>query len=116
MSSPKDDRKIQTVSGKGSVQVRRGARRQFPVCRRHRGSAALEYGGSHSAVKTVVELTGANERAVKNWFQANNGPSGEFLIALCRHSDHALETVLLMSGREEPVKAKKFIGRNFGRC
>jgi len=60
-------------------------------------------------VKTVVGLTGANERAVKNWFQAKNGPSGEFLIALCRHSDHVLETVLLMSGREEQVKAKKFI-------
>jgi hypothetical protein len=31
-------------------------------------------------VKTVVGLTGANERAVKNWFQAKNGPSGEFLM------------------------------------
>ena len=69
-------------------------------------------------MKTVVGLTSANERAVKNWFQAKNGPSGEFLIALCRHSDHALETVLLMSGREEQVKRRSSLTRrrNFGRC
>jgi hypothetical protein len=43
-------------------------------------AAALhrEYGATHAAVKTVVGLTGANERAVKNWFKAKNGPSGEF--------------------------------------
>lgn len=43
---------------------------------------------------------------------------GEFLIALCRHSDHALETVLLMSGREEQVKRRSSLTRrrNFGRC
>ena len=58
-------------------------------------AAALrrEYGGTHAAVKTVVALTGANERAVKNWFDAKNGPSGEFLIALCAHSDEVLRDV-----------------------
>ena len=68
-----------------------------------------EYGGTHAAIKTVVALTGANERAVKNWFDAKNGPSGEFVIALCAHSDEVLETFLLMSGRREHVKAKKIV-------
>jgi len=68
-----------------------------------------EYGGTHAAVKTVVALTGANERAVKNWFDAKNGPSGEFVIALCAHSDEVLETFLHMAGRTEHVKAKKVV-------
>jgi len=28
----------------------------------------------------------------QEWFEAKNGPNGEFLIALCRHSDQVLET------------------------
>jgi hypothetical protein len=67
-----------------------------------------EYGGTRAAIKTIVTLTGANERAVKNWFGGLNGPSGEFLIALCRHSVHVLETVLLLAGRDELITAKKF--------
>jgi len=65
------------------------------------------HGGTHAAIKTVVALTGANERSVKNWFDAKNGPSGESLIALCSHSDEVLETFLLMAGRTEQLKAKR---------
>lgn len=68
-----------------------------------------EFDHTHAAVKTVVALTGANERAVRNWFDAKNGPNGEFLIALCRHSDQVLETFLLLAGRTEHVKAKKVV-------
>jgi len=68
-----------------------------------------EYGGTHAAIKTVVALTGANERSVKNWFDAKNGPSGEFIIALCSHSDEVLETFLLMAGRTQHVQAKKVV-------
>jgi hypothetical protein len=56
---------------------------------------------------TNCNCTGA--RAVKNWFEAKNGPSGEFLIVLCRHSDSVLETLLRMAGREEQLKSKKLI-------
>jgi hypothetical protein len=72
-------------------------------------AAALhrEYDGTRSKVKTVVALTGANERAVKNWFEARNAPSGEFLVELCRHSDEVLSTFLLLAGRREQVKARK---------
>ena len=66
-----------------------------------------EYDGTRSAIKTVVGLTGANERAVKNWFEARNAPSGEFLIELCRHSDEVLSTFLLLAGRQEQVRARK---------
>jgi membrane protein required for beta-lactamase induction len=68
-----------------------------------------EYDGTRSAVKTVVALTGANERAVKNWFDAKNAPSGEFLIELCRHSDEVLSTFLLLAGRREQVTAGRLV-------
>src|SRR5215510_875847 len=66
-----------------------------------------EFDHTHAAVKTVVALTGANERAVRNWFEAKNGPNGEFLIALCRHSDQVLETFLLLAGRRDHLRARK---------
>jgi len=68
-----------------------------------------EFDHTHAAVKTVVALTGANERAVRNWFDAKNGPNGEFLIALCRHSNEVLETFLLLAGRNDHVKARKLV-------
>ena len=101
MSLTKKDRIIRSVSG---ITIPQGG---FAYAI----AAALrsEYGSTHAAVKTVVALTGANERAVKNWFAAKNAPSGEFLVALCRHSDEVLEAVLLMAGREKQVKAKKIV-------
>jgi hypothetical protein len=68
-----------------------------------------QYDETHAAVKTVVEVTGANERAVRNWFEAKNGPSGEYLIVLCRHSDEVFETVLRLAGRVEHLKARKLL-------
>ena len=68
-----------------------------------------EFDGTRSAIKTVGALTGANERAVKNWFEAKNAPSGEFLIELCRHSDEVLATFLLLAGRHEQIKAQRLV-------
>ena len=68
-----------------------------------------EFDQTHAAIKTVVALTGANERAVRNWFDAKNGPNGEFLIALCRHSNLVLETFLSLAGRTEHLKARKLV-------
>jgi hypothetical protein len=101
MSLTKKDRIIRSVSGTS-----------FPSGRFAGAVAAAlhrEYGETHAAIKTVVELTGANERAVKNWFDAKNAPSGEFVIALCRHSNEVFETFLLMAGRVEHVKAKRIV-------
>ena len=61
--------------------------------------------GCTAGLKIVVQLTGANERTVRNWFDAKNGPSGELLVALCRHSDEVLATVLTLAGRELHVRA-----------
>ncbi len=110
MSRTKKDRKIQSDSGKtfqpGSKSARLGA-----------GGFALaiatalqkDFGGTRRGIKTIAGLTTANERAVKNWFDGRNGPSGEFLIALCRHSDQVLETVLILADRRELVTAKTFV-------
>jgi hypothetical protein len=59
------------------------------------------YGGRHSAVKVVAAAIGANERAVKNWFDAKNGPSGEHLIRLMSHSDEMLDGFLVMAGKKQ---------------
>jgi hypothetical protein len=73
-------------------------------------AAALhrQYGETHAAIKSVVAVTRANERAVKNWFDGKNAPRGHHLIALIRHSDCVLEMVLLAAGRFEILSAKKF--------
>ena len=107
MSLSKNDRKIQSDSGKtfpdnGGSGVGAGGFAQAIA-----DALRREYGGTLASVKMVVALTGSNERAVRNWFAAQNGPSGENLIDLMRHSNEVLETVLLMAGRTDLAKAKK---------
>ncbi len=99
MSLSERDRKVRSDSGT-----------TFPVGRFADAIAAAlhrQYGGTHAAVKSVVEFTGANERAVKNWFDGKNGPSGDFMIALCRHSDEVFATVLALSGREQHLAVQR---------
>jgi hypothetical protein len=55
-------------------------------------------------VKRVAKLVHANERAVRNWFEARNGPNGEHLVSLMHHSTAVLEMVLGLSGRTELLK------------
>ncbi len=106
MSFPKNTRMIRSDSGNtfpiGPPGV--GDERYAVVIAKALHS---HFGGTHVAVKSVVALTGANERSVKNWFDAKNGPSGEHLIGLVRHSDAVLEAVLVLSGRDELITAKK---------
>ena len=61
------------------------------------------YGGRHSAVKVVAAAVGANERAVKNWFDGKNGPNGENLLKLIIHSDAMLVGFLAMAGKQDLV-------------
>ncbi|MGW1425753.1 hypothetical protein ACWAT4_37125 [Bradyrhizobium manausense] len=106
MSLPKKDRKIQSVSGNshpdGTADL---GSSEFAL----EIAEALhkEFGETHAAIKTVVALTKANERAVKNWFSAKNGPTGRHLVDLVRISDEVLESVLRMSGRSDLILAKK---------
>src|SRR3954471_21023138 len=101
MSFAKDDRNNQPIHGK-SLHAERFSDAIARALHR-------EFDHTHSAVKTVVALTGANERAVRNWFEAKNGPNGEFLIALCRHSDEVLETLLLLAGRRDHLRARRMV-------
>ncbi len=48
------------------------------------------FGGTRMSVKTVMGFTGAGERTVRNWFEGKNGPNGNNLVELVRHSDEAL--------------------------
>lgn len=66
-----------------------------------------EYGVSPAAVKSVASLANANERAVKNWFDAKNAPNGVYLVRLIEHSDEVLESVLKLAGRRDLLIAKK---------
>jgi hypothetical protein len=63
-----------------------------------------EWGSTLSSRKIVSRITNANERAVKNWFEARNGPSGEKLVELMKHSDAVFETMLVASERLRAIK------------
>jgi hypothetical protein len=66
-----------------------------------------DFGDTHRAIKTVCKLAGAHERAVKNWFGGENGPTGCHLVALMAISDAVLEAVLFTARRRHLVTANK---------
>lgn len=109
MSPTKEDRNIQSNIGKdipaaGSAGRLGAAAFALAIANALRN----EFGDARSSVKTISKLTSANQRAVKNWLDGKNGPSGEFLILLCRHSESVLEAFLMLSGRSDLVKVKKY--------
>lgn len=67
------------------------------------------FGGNGAAAKSLMRITGAGERTVKNWLEGKNAPSGGNLVALVRHSDEALEAFLLLAGRHEILAMKKLL-------
>jgi hypothetical protein len=106
MSPPKKDRKCQPLNGNrnGTISNEIGS---AEFAREISEALHRDFGETHAAVKTVVALTKANERAVKNWFSAKNGPTGRHLVDLVRSSDEVLEAVLRMSGRNDLIVTKK---------
>jgi hypothetical protein len=99
MSFHKNDRKFQSKKGKsfpGDPGHNEGLFAQAVAT-----ALREEFGGGPSAVKTVARLTRANERAVRNWFEGRNGPNGEYLIGLIRHSDAVLGAVLTLANRRD---------------
>jgi hypothetical protein len=58
-----------------------------------------ELGESARAAKTIMQWTGASERAAKYWLAGDRGPSGYQLILLARNSDAVLHEFLRLSGR-----------------
>lgn len=101
MSFTEKDRKIRSVDGKSFPLPADRGEPQLPFVQAISAALRREYGGSTSSVKTVARLTSANERTVKNWFDAKNGPHGENLMTLMQHSDEILGTVLILASRSE---------------
>ena len=111
MSFRKKGRKVRPVSGKtfprssGTVEKSDGYDFTAVIAETLRET----YGRSGRSIKTVMAYTGAGERAVKNWFGGKNGPNGENLVELVRHSDEVLEALLLMAGREDILAGKLLV-------
>jgi hypothetical protein len=105
MSRPKNDRKFQSESGKTFQDL---DTKGFVSAI----AAALkaEFGATPSALKAVAQLTRSNERAVRNWLEGKNGPSGSNLVILMRHSDRVLTTVLELAYRRDLVLAVGLTG------
>ena len=109
MSSSKSSRKLQPNPGNifhSDKSIDRMGTTRFA----HEISRALrkEFGSSHEAVRFISQITSANERAVRNWLQERNGPSGESLVMLCRHSDEVMDTFLLFARRDNVYGMRKF--------
>lgn len=101
MSFSESDRKLRSKSGK-TFQAPLGAASFAAAVA---GALKAEFGGTPSSIKTVSQLTRSNERAVRNWFDAKNGPSGENLVILLRHSDLVLKAILVLAERQDLVVA-----------
>ena len=99
MSFRKKGRKVRPVSGRtfprssGTVEKSDGYDYTAVIAETLREA----FGKTGRSVKTVMAYTGAGERAVKNWFEGKNGPNGENLVELVRHSDEVLEALLSMA-------------------
>lgn len=102
MSLTGKDRKFRSGSGKSFQTSVEGPVAVVVSMALRRG-----FGDSVASVKTVARLSGANERAVRNWFDAKNAPSGELLVRLIEHSDDVLESVLALARRDQLLKTKK---------
>ena len=68
---------------------------------------AAELKGSHCAIKTVANWTGASERTAKNWLSGRRGPNGQHLIALLGRSDALLQLVLDLAGRGTVIEVRR---------
>jgi hypothetical protein len=97
MSFTENDRKLRSKTGK-SFHDRDGYDGP-PFVAAIAEALKADFGATPSSVKRVARLTSANERAVRNWFDARNGLSGENLVSLMHHSDAVFGAVLALSRR-----------------
>lgn len=92
MSKSKKDRlfpiKPQAVSDEELARIVASALRQ-------------DFGDGASAVKRIGQLTNANLRAIKNWYEARNAPSSGHLLLLARSSPSILKFILMQIGGED---------------
>lgn len=101
MSFSEKDRKLQSKTGNSFPSPQSNE----PLAAAIAAALKAEFGNTPSAHKTVAQLTRSNERAVRNWFEGKNSPSGENLVILMRHSDIVLRTMLSLADRQDLVLA-----------
>lgn len=101
MSFSEKDRKLQSKTGNSFPLPQPNE----PLASAIAAALKAEFGNTPSAHKTVAQLTRSNERAVRNWFEGKNSPSGENLVILMRHSDLVLRTMLSLADRQDLVLA-----------
>jgi hypothetical protein len=96
MSFTENDRKVRSRTGRTFPEGRYDG---LPYRAVIADVLATEFGSVRSAVKNLARLTDTNERAVRNWFEGKNGPSGKSLILLMQHSDATFSVVLELCRR-----------------
>lgn len=101
MSFPENDRIFQPDLGKSFHKHGAQLSPDHSFAAAVAGALKQDFGSSAGAVKRVALLANANQRAVRNWFEAKNGPSGEHLLVLMRHSDMVLNAVLVLAHRQD---------------
>lgn len=106
MSFTENDRKLRSRLGKTFPNAASPAFDSVAFQEAIAAALRRDFGGSTASVKRVAKLVRANERGVRNWFEARNGPSGEHLIMLMRHSPAIVEAVLAMAGHVQLLRAK----------
>jgi len=103
MSQSKKDRlfpiKPQAVSDEELTKIVASALRQ-------------DFGESASAVKRIGQLTNANLRAIKNWYEARNAPSSGHLLLLARSSPSILKFILEQIGGEDLLDAFQLLSHH----
>ncbi|WP_147414287.1 transposase family protein [Sphingomonas gilva] len=106
MSLTKNDRKFRSKIGK-DFPARSEPESLPPFVEAIAEALRIEFGNTPSTIKTVARMTNTNERTVKNWFDAKNGPSGENLVILMHNSQEVLQAVLLLSGHHDLLVTMK---------
>ena len=79
-------------------------------------AAALrqDFGDMASAIKRIGQLTNANLRAIKNWYEARNAPSSGHLLLLARSSPSILKFILEQIGEEDLWDAFHLLSHHAG--
>jgi hypothetical protein len=103
MSFTEDDRKVQSENGK--TFPKRAGYDGPPIAPVIAAALKADFGATPSAMKHIARLTGANERAVRNWMGSNNRPSAELLICLMCHSDSVFVAMLELAKRDRPSQS-----------
>jgi hypothetical protein len=64
-----------------------------------------DYGDLPSAVKQIGLQTGANLRAIRNWYEGRHAPSSIHLLRLAKSSPQILQLVLIQVGGDDLIDA-----------